>query len=119
MSYSQGTRCCSRLGLLAMLLLLVGPLLGQGLNQGDSEAGWRSELACSSEHEKSPSIAHGLDWAKCGYCTLLLSSPAVPGSAPQASPCLAPSPLSTLPAPLAASRDSVFPGALTRAPPLS
>lgn len=102
-----------------MLLLLVGPLLGQGLNQDAGEANWRSELACGAEHEQPPGVAHGLDWAKCGYCTLLLSSPAVPGSAPQTQPCLAPSPLSVLPAPLAASRDSVFPGALTRAPPIS
>lgn len=102
-----------------MLLLLVGPLLGQGLNQGDSEADWRSELACGGEHEAPSHVAHELDWAKCGYCTLLLSSPAVPGSAPQAQPCLAAPPLSVLPAPLLASRGSVFPGALTRAPPIS
>lgn len=102
-----------------MLLLLVGPLLGQGLNQGGRESSWRNELACSGEHEQSPSVGHELDWAKCGYCTLLLSSPAVPGSAAQAQPCLAPPPLSVLPTPLAAGRDTVFPGALTRAPPIS
>lgn len=118
MSHAQLVRHCSRLGLLAMLLLLVGPLLGQGLNQDGGEPSWYNELACSSEHEKSPSVDHG-DWAKCGYCTLLLGSPAVPGSAPQASPCLTPSPLGVLPTPLLANRGSVFPGALTRAPPIS
>lgn len=102
-----------------MLLLLVGPLLGQGLNRDGSGPNWRNELACGSEHEKPPHVGHELDWAKCGYCTLLLSSPAVPGSAPQAQPCLAPSPLSVLPTLLAANRETVFPGALTRAPPIS
>lgn len=119
MSHSRLVRHCNRLGLLAMLLLLVGPLLGQGLNRDGSAPSWLNELACSGEHEKSPNVGHELEWAKCGYCTLLLSSPAVPGSAPQAQPRLAPSPLSVLPALLAASRETVFPGALTRAPPIS
>ena len=77
LSHAQLVRYCSRLGLLAMLLLLVGPLLGQGLS-------WRDEQACNDEHTKSSSVSHEMDWAKCGYCDLLLSSPAVPSSVPQA-----------------------------------
>lgn len=95
-----------------MLLLLVGPLLGQGLS-------WRNEQACSDEHAKSSNASHEMDWAKCGYCKLLLSSPAVPSSVPQAQPCRAPSILGVLPALLTADRDTVFIGARPRAPPIS
>ncbi len=112
LSHAQLVRYCSRLGLLAMLLLLVGPLLGQGLS-------WRDEQACNDEHTKSSSVSHEMDCAKCGYCDLLLSSPAVPSSVPQAQPCLAPPILTAPPAPLVICRDTVFIGALTRAPPIS
>lgn len=111
LSHAQLVRYCSRLGLLAMLLLLLGPLLGQGLSL-------RNAQACSAEHEKTLSVSHEQSWAKCGYCTLLLSSPAVPSSVPQAQPCLAPPILTAPPAPLVICRDTVFIGALTRAPPI-
>lgn len=94
-----------------MLLLLVGPLLGQGLS-------WRNEQACSDEHAKSSSVSHEMDWAKCGYCQLLLSSPVVPSSAPKTQPCLPHFFLDMISVPLVSGRDTVFIGALTRAPPV-
>ncbi|MDY0191848.1 MAG: DUF2946 domain-containing protein [Desulfuromonas sp.] len=112
LSHSQRVRYCSRLGLLAMLLLLVGPLLGQGLSL-------RDEQACSGEHAKSSSASHEMDWAKCGYCQLLLNSPVVPSSRSQARPCLTSSILGVQPALPVTGRDTVFIGALTRAPPIS
>lgn len=101
-----------------MLLLLLGPLLGHGLRHA-GEPSWYTELACASEHQPPSSIEHGLDWAECGYCTLLLGSPAVLGCALQVPPHL-PQPIpERLPEQLLASLCSVFPGALTRAPPVS
>ncbi|MFG0382767.1 DUF2946 family protein [Pseudomonas sp. zbq_18] len=70
----------ARLALLAMFLLLAAPLLSQGLAraQTDGLPSWLDELACG---DAAPAH-HGSQplWAKCGYCTLLLSSPAVPGA---------------------------------------
>mgnify|MGYP006379407691 FL=1 len=118
LSHSQLVRYCHRFGLLAMLLLLLGPLLGQGLSHA-AEPSWYAELACGSQHQSSSSIEHGQDWAECGYCTLLLGSPAVLGCALQVPPHLPqPSP-KRLPEPRLTSLCSVFPGALTRAPPVS
>jgi len=108
--HSQRVRHCCRLGLLAMLLLLVGPLLGQGLSL-------RNEHACSDEHEKTLSVSHEQGWAKCGYCTLLLSSPAVPSSLPLVQTGSVVPIQSVLLVPLIANSSTVFIGALTRAPP--
>ena len=63
-----------------MFLLLAAPLLSQGLArvQTDGLPSWLDELACGDvapAHHGSQPL-----WAKCGYCTLLLSSPAVPGA---------------------------------------
>lgn len=70
----------ARLALLAMFLLLAAPLFSQGLAQTQTEGlpSWLNELACG---DAAP-MQHGGQplWAKCGYCTLLLASPAVPGA---------------------------------------
>ncbi len=71
----------ARLALLAMFLLLAAPLFSQGLAQAQADGlpSWLNELACG---DAAP-MQHGGQplWAKCGYCTLLLASPAVPGTA--------------------------------------
>lgn len=111
-----------------MWLLLVMPLLSQGLvaNGQIDQTGlptWLNELSCSSEHAaQSPQapLQHDLPWAKCGYCTLLLGSPALSPAA-VASTILQPfaaSPVSP-PASRAAQSNTPFPAAHPRAPPLS
>ena len=107
----------ARLALLAMLLLCLGPLLSQWLLPAQDEAG-------CGEHAASPapngSSGHGQEalWAKCGYCTLLFSSPALAGPALQpgapalfASLHLVPGGAQRVPA------SPVFPGSRSRAPP--
>ena len=63
-----------------MWLLLAAPLFSQGLAQTQAGAvpAWLNELACG---DAAP-MQHGGQplWAKCGYCTLLLASPALPGA---------------------------------------
>lgn len=69
----------ARLALLAMFLLLAAPLFSQGLASAASTPAWLSEMACGEGgHDQLP---HDQPlWAQCGYCTLLLSSPALTGT---------------------------------------
>lgn len=111
-----------------MWLLLVMPLLSQGLTASTplDQSGlpaWLSELSCSSEHDAPSSRAplqHDLPWAKCGYCTLLLGSPALSPAAVAATalPHLAGAPL-LAPAASRPQASAPFPAARPRAPPLS
>lgn len=108
--------------LLAMLLLCVGPLLSQWLVP--AQPAWLAELSCS-EHPASRSAgagdSHGHDplWAKCGYCTLLFSSPALTSPAPL---LLGPAPYATsfilVGGAQHAPASPIFPGSRSRAPPL-
>lgn len=104
--------------LLAMLLLAIGPLLSQWLLPG--RAAGDMPPGCS-EHRASPAPAsHGQQalWAKCGYCTLLFSSPALTSPA-----LLLAGPRREAGRPVSiggAQRvvaSPVFPGARSRAPP--
>ncbi|MFP6863034.1 DUF2946 domain-containing protein [Pseudomonas sp.] len=108
----------SWLALLAMLLLSVGPLWSQ-LSQ-PAEPAWLTELACG-EHSGShdSSLSHDAPWAKCGYCTLLLHSPAT-GCA---SPSLALAATTAVDRHSAqvrsgVARSAIFPGSRSRAPPV-
>ncbi|QKE65212.1 DUF2946 domain-containing protein [Aquipseudomonas campi] len=112
----------TRLALLAMFLLVCGPLLSQVLvpaGQGPVP-GWMRELSCAAEDGSShASGGHDALWAKCGYCTLLFTSPALTSSLP---PVLARAPLAAVhavqhqvAAPHAA---PPFPAAHPRAPPV-
>jgi hypothetical protein len=62
-----------------MFLLLAAPLFSQGLASAASAPAWLSEMACGEGgHDQLP---HDQPlWAQCGYCTLLLSSPALTGT---------------------------------------
>jgi hypothetical protein len=68
----------ARLALLAMFLLLAAPLFSQGLASAASTPAWLNEMACGEGHDQLPDDAPL--WAQCGYCTLLLSSPALTGT---------------------------------------
>lgn len=105
-----------------MFLLVCGPLLSQALVPAGQGAvpGWMSELNCAAEDGSSHAAGgHDALWAKCGYCTLLFTSPALTSSLP---PALARAPLAAVPvlqrqvsAPYAA---PPFPAAHPRAPPV-
>lgn len=116
-SWVDGRGAGARSALLAMLLLCVGPLLSQWLLPAQPPG--RLEPGCS-EHASAASAGHGHEalWAKCGYCTLLFSSPALTGpallpGAPAifAALYLVPGGAQRVPA------SPVFPGSRSRAPP--
>lgn len=100
-----------------MCLLLLGPLLGQGLARPATELQWLDQLACSSEHKAPQPQSHSSDWAKCGYCTLLLSSPALANMGLALPPLDAGHPLVRFPAVPVLPPAGVFPAAQPRAPP--
>jgi hypothetical protein len=107
----------SWLALLAMLLLSVGPL-GSQLSQ-PAEPAWLTELACgehAGSHERV--FDHDALWAKCGYCTLLLNSPATSCASPLLA-LTAATPAERRIAPVCSgiARAAIFPGSRSRAPP--
>jgi hypothetical protein len=61
-----------------MFLLLAAPLFSQSLGASAAPA-WMSEMACGDGGGHAPAGQDQALWAQCGYCTLLLSSPALPG----------------------------------------
>ena len=115
------------ISLFAMLMIFIGPLISQAMPM-DHHAGMSMSMSmpmdmpgCHGEpkHSKAPDEHHVL-WEKCGYCSLLFSCPALPGSvsyltlgAPSPANALTPSPR------LGHARQSIFPGARSRAPPIA
>lgn len=107
----------SWLALLAMLLLSVGPLLSQFT--APSAPAWLTELACG-EHASSHDnpLDHDALWAKCGYCTLLLNSPATGCTSPTLALAAAiPADRHAAPVRSGVVRSAIFPGSRSRAPP--
>ena len=107
----------SWLALLAMLLLSVGPLLSQ--LTAPAAPAWLTELACG-EHAGSHNdpLDHDALWAKCGYCTLLLNSPATGCASPTlALTAVAPADRHSAPVRSGVARSAIFPGSRSRAPP--
>ncbi|MGH8448560.1 DUF2946 domain-containing protein [Pseudomonas sp.] len=111
----------SWISLFAMLMIFIGPLISQAMPM-DHHAGMSMSMPMGhgdSHHKKAPDEHHAL-WAKCGYCDLLFSCPALPGSV---SPVIlgSPTPANALtPATrLGHARQSIFPGARSRAPPIN
>ncbi|WPP00473.1 DUF2946 domain-containing protein [Pseudomonas sp. HR96] len=127
-------RRASWLGVFAMLMMFIGPLVSQSLpTPGGTSRGMAHDMpmgmamdmpmsmqmpatAHSGEHDHS---LHPL-WEKCGYCSLFFHNPALP----QALLFIAAAqPLHSLGSPPQAlaghARQAIFPGARTRAPPVS
>jgi hypothetical protein len=107
----------SWLALVAMLLLSLGPL-GSQLSQ-PAEPAWLTELACG-EHAGSHNnpLDHDALWAKCGYCTLLLNSPATGCVSPTLALAAAiPADRHAAPVRSGVARSAIFPGSRSRAPP--
>ena len=110
----------SWLSLFAMLMIFIGPLISQAMpmNHHDSMPMMDMDMSAHAEHQKPTANDHHAIWEKCGYCTLLFSCPALPGTpdltlfaTPQPKSYLASSPR------LGHARQPVFPGARSRAPP--
>ncbi|WP_256736803.1 DUF2946 domain-containing protein, partial [Pseudomonas sp. P7779] len=79
----------SWISLFAMLMIFIGPLISQAMPM-DHHAGMSMEMSMdapschgdakpATDHHKAPDEHHVL-WEKCGYCSLLFSCPALPGS---------------------------------------
>ena len=106
------------LALLAMLLISVGPLWSQ-LSQPVDMA-WLNELACDEHSDvKTSALSDEALWAKCGYCTLLLNSPATGCASPTlALAATAAADRHTAPVRSGVARSAIFPGSRSRAPPV-
>jgi hypothetical protein len=114
---ARAAPAAARLAWLAMLLLCLGPLLSQWLLPAQAEPDCHEQLA---SHASAAPAGHGREapWAKCGYCTLLFSSPALAGPAllPGAPALFAPPYLVSCGSQHAPA-SPVFPGSRSRAPP--
>jgi len=122
----------SWISLFAMLMIFIGPLISQAMpmdhHAGMSANGASMSMSMSMDmpgdhgeghHPKAPDEHHAL-WSKCGYCDLLYSCPALPGaistftlSSPPPANALTPATR------LGHARQSIFPGARSRAPPIA
>ena len=119
MSHIRG----SWLSLFAMLMIFIGPLISQAMpmdHHASMPMPMDMRVSAHSEHAEpqQPSADHHAMWEKCGYCTLLFSCPALPGTVdlalfnpPEPESYLASNPR------LGHARQPVFPGARSRAPP--
>ncbi|AZE92730.1 Putative multicopper oxidase [Pseudomonas orientalis] len=115
------------ISLFAMLMIFIGPLISQAMPM-DHHAGMSMPMSMSMDmpsdhgeghHPKTPDEHHAL-WAKCGYCDLLFSCPALPGSVSFVALGTPPPANALTPAPrLGHARQSIFPGARSRAPPIA
>jgi hypothetical protein len=122
------------LSLFAMLMIFAGPLLSQSMPMehhasmampasapmtGQMTAGEHAHHASDQSSEASgPGISDHALWAKCGYCTLLFSCPALPSVMSLAAAAL-PKPVDVFAAVARQghARQAIFPNARSRAPP--
>jgi hypothetical protein len=125
----------SWISLFAMLMIFIGPLISQSMPM-DQHASTSMNMSMDMSMDMSamehadhgaqpaaehcpPASGHHAIWEKCGYCSLLFNCPALTGGGsftafdtPPASTFTAPSPR------LGHARQTFFPGARTRAPPV-
>ncbi|MDZ3993961.1 DUF2946 domain-containing protein [Pseudomonas sp. Teo4] len=119
------------LSLFAMWMIFIGPLISQSMPM-DHHAGMTMpmsmDMSMSASHEQGGDAQHGhggdgqlhVMWEKCGYCSLLFNCPALPQTlSPLTAGIIVPSPALTAPTRHGHARQAVFPGARSRAPPLS
>ncbi|WP_371854720.1 DUF2946 domain-containing protein [Pseudomonas sp. Irchel s3h17] len=125
----------SWISLFAMLMIFIGPLISQSMPMDQrapmsmsmsmdmsmdmsSTAHAGHDVQPAAEHCPPQSDHHAI-WEKCGYCSLLFNCPALPGSLSLALFDTPPDPHFISPSPrLGHARQTVFPGARTRAPPI-
>ena len=116
------------LSLFAMWMIFIGPLVSQSMPM-EHHAGMSMpmDMSMSMEHQHGDAQhGHGGDgqlhvmWEKCGYCSLLFNCPALPQTlSPLSAGHVPPTTLSATPTHQGHARQAVFPGARSRAPPLS
>lgn len=124
-SQHHRSRLAARFALLAMLLLVTGPLIGQLRAAGHtghtghiSHVGHTGHNSHAGHGDTQPQAAFG--WhAQCGYCSLFQQVPVLMAMLPYVAPVASPA----ITAPVVATRRAhggaaVFPQALTRAPPV-
>ncbi len=119
-----------------MLMIFIGPLISQAMPMDhrmpmsmgmDMDMDMDMSMAMpghvgmeqSADEHHPPSAEHPALWEKCGYCTLLFSCPALPQSlsfaaldGPRPAAVIVPQTR------LGHARETTFPGARTRAPPV-
>ncbi|MBM3106469.1 DUF2946 domain-containing protein [Pseudomonas sp. V1] len=116
----------SWLSLFAMLMIFIGPLVSQSMpmdhrgmpNDMGMSMSMDSSAAChgDSHHDSNQSL-HVI-WEKCGYCSLFFHCPALPQALSLLNTEAAPASSTLIVQPRQGhARQSVFPGARTRAPP--
>ena len=110
----------SWISLFAMLMIFIGPLISQAMPM-DHRVGMSMNMPmehCESHAPKTSDEHHAL-WSKCGYCDLLYSCPALPGGVSTFTVSSPPPATALTPATrLGHARQSIFPGARSRAPPM-
>jgi len=125
----------SWIALFAMLMIFIGPLISQSMPmEQHASTSMPMSMDMSSDmpgmdhssHNAKPSAehcppqsSHHVLWEKCGYCSLLFNCPALTGAGDVVAFNVAPQNTFTPPSPrLGHARQSFFPGARTRAPPI-
>ena len=116
----------SWLSLFAMLMIFIGPLISQSMPMDHHDSmpmpmsmDMGMDMSAHADHEQPGADHHAL-WEKCGYCTLLFSCPALPGSVSYVTLGTPPPANALTPATrLGHARQSIFPGARSRAPPIA
>jgi len=126
----------SWISLFAMLMIFIGPLISQSMPMDQRASSMTMSMSMDMSMDMSamdhadhgaqpaaehcpPKASHHALWEKCGYCSLLFNCPALTGGqsfvafdTPTASTFTTPSPR------LGHARQTFFPGARTRAPPI-
>lgn len=115
------------LSLFAMWMIFIGPLVSQSMPM-DHHVGMPAGTSMAAGHHPAEAGHHGHGndgqlhalWEKCGYCSLLFNCPGLP-QAPSALGigALALAHLPPLQPLQGHARQAVFPGARSRAPPVS
>ncbi|WP_460148106.1 DUF2946 domain-containing protein [Pseudomonas sp. S2_A02] len=128
MSLTRG----SWISLFAMLMIFIGPLISQSMPM-DQRASMSLSMSMSMDMDMSamehgaqpaaehcpPKADHHALWEKCGYCSLLFNCPALTGGQSFVAFDSPPTTTFTTPATrLGHARQTFFPGARTRAPPI-
>jgi hypothetical protein len=123
----------SWISLFAMLMIFIGPLISQSMPMDqravsmamsmsmDMPAMEHGEHAAQTTAEHCPpQPSHHAIWEKCGYCNLLFNCPALTGGQTFVTFHTPASTTFTTPATrLGHARQTFFPGARTRAPPIA
>ena len=128
----------SWISLFAMLMIFIGPLISQSMPMDsramsmsmpagmsmdmsmDMSAMEHADHATQANAEHCPPApGHHVLWEKCGYCSLLFNCPALTGGVSFANFVIPPVNTFTTPSVrLGHARQTFFPGARTRAPPI-